>query len=173
MANRTGSAECEAMSNYVGQLFVRAIRTALLRGIEAAVKATKHDSSQAAAHWLIAGADGRSSRPWQRKLGRLTYLRGGVNRAPMAPVGYRHDEGKNAAATVKFVSQKELNEVINQLVSGRRPEFRFYLYNAVGEVEAYSARAGIDHAGEVGVAEVIKEAEKQIALENTRKVPLR
>lgn len=170
--NRTGSAEAARMSEYVGQLFSRAIRTALLKGLDAAVRATKHDSSQAAAHWMLAGSDGKNSRPWQRKMGKLQYIRGSGGRVPIAPAGYRGDHGANEEAAVKFVHQRELTEVITQLVSGRRPEFRFYFYNAAGGVDAYNARANIENAGNEAVRVVIEEATKQILVANTRKIPL-
>lgn len=164
--------EMSKLGDYLNQLFNRSIQAGLLRGLDTAVAETKHDSSQAAAHWMLAGADGRSSRPWQRKLGKLTYLRGTAVRAPIAPVGYRGDSGSHTSETIKFVHQRELNEVIKQLVAGRRPEFRFYLYNAVGEVDAYAIRARIDAAGNSGIDAVVRYAEAQFNAMNTRKMPL-
>ncbi len=164
--------EAAKLDEYLRNLFNRSITAGLLRGLDTAVAETKQDSSQAATHWMLAGADGRSSRPWQRKLGKLTYLRGTKTRAPIAPVGYRGDGGKHAAEVLKFVHQRELSEVIKQLVAGRRPEFRFYLYNAVGDVDAYAIRARIDEAGNRGIDAIVDYAEKQFNAANTRKIPL-
>lgn len=169
-SSQTGAAEAKKVSDYLSQVFSRSIRAALIKGLEAATRATYQDSSQAAAHWMLAGS---KSRPVARKLGKLTYLRGSPNKAPIAPVGYRGDRGAHAEATVKFVSVRELKAVVEKLVAGRSPEFRFYLYNAVGDVERYSANAHIDAAGEEGVRVIIAEAERQIQRENTRKIPLR
>ena len=164
--------EMGKLADGMAQLFSRSIKAGMLKGLEAAVRATKHDSSQAAAHWMIAGEDGRTSRPASRFLGKLQYLRGNKLRAPIAPAGYRGDSGKNTARTVTFVRQRELDEVLNKLVSGRHPEFRFYLYNAVGEVEKYNKNAGIDAAGEAGIQAAVAAAEAVIKVENTRKVSL-
>lgn len=164
--------EMAKLDEYLRSMFNRSIRAGLLRGLDTAVAETKQDSSQAAAHWMLAGADGRTSRPWQRKLGKLQYLRGTSVRAPIAPVGYRGDGGSNADAVLKFVHQRELNEVIKQLVAGRRPEFKFYLYNAVGDVDAYAIRARIDDAGNAGIQAVVDYAEAQFNAMNTRKIPL-
>ncbi|MCY1362839.1 hypothetical protein D9M71_494100 [compost metagenome] len=168
----------EQVGDYVGQLFTRAIQGALLDGLEMAVKATFHDSSNAAAHWMLAGADGNKSRPWQRKLGRITDMRGtlgirGPARSPVFPVGYQGDEGINEGDTVKFVRQRELAEVIHKLVTGRKPEFRFYLFNAVGGDENYAGNANIEQAGQAGLDRILASATRRIAAGQTRKVPLK
>lgn len=165
------SGQANQLADAVGQLFNRAIRSALLEGLEMAIRSTKHDSSNAAAHWMLAGES--KSRPWQRRLGRIRDLRGTKGgRAPIPPVGFRRDGGKNLPATVRFVRERELKEVLDDLVSGRRPEFRFYFYNAVGADEGYSTNANIAEAGKEAVNRTIAAAARRIIAGNTRKVPL-
>lgn len=159
--------QANQMADFVGQLFNRAIRSALLEGLEAAVRATKHDSSNAAAHWMLAG-EGKS-RPWQRRMGKVRDLRGTRSgRAPTPPVGYRRDEGANLPATVRFVRERELKEVLEDLVAGRRPEFRFYFYNAVGGEDEYAGNAAIEDAGAEAVKRTIAAASRRIIAGNTR-----
>ena len=165
-------AEGERLGQYVGQLFNRAIRSALLEGLQAAVKSTKHDSSNAAAHWMLAGADGGKSRPWQRRLGTIQDMRGTKSRSPTPPVGYKGDGGSNSAETVRFVRERELKEVLDKLVKGHNPEFRFYFYNAVGGDDKYSANASIETAGGEAVNRTLLAAARRIIAGNTRKVPL-
>ncbi|MBU0860281.1 MAG: hypothetical protein KJ667_10125, partial [Alphaproteobacteria bacterium] len=106
------SGQANQLADAVGQLFNRAIRSALLEGLEMAIRSTKHDSSNAAAHWMLAGES--KSRPWQRRLGKIRDLRGTKGgRAPVAPVGFRRDGGKNLPATVRFVRERELKEVLD------------------------------------------------------------
>lgn len=155
-----------ALGDYLSQLFVRSIRAAILRGLDAATSITKHDSSQAAMHWMVAGIDRKTSRPMQRKYGKLQYIKG------KAPVGLRGAGGAQAAEVQKYVHQRELTDVINKLVAGRRPDFQLYFYNAVGEVSRYSENANIDKAGLAAVVETIRYAEAQFAAANTRKVRL-
>lgn len=159
--------QANAIGDYLGQLFVRSIRAGMLRGLASAVATTKHDSSQAGMHWMIAGVDSKTSRPWSRKYGRLQYIKG------QAPVGLRGSGGAQQAAVQKFVLDRELTEVLDKLVSGRRPEFKLYFYNAVGEVDRYAKNAQIDAAGFAAVIETIRYAEAQFTAANTRKVPLR
>lgn len=164
--------QAEELNEYLSQLFSRSIQSGLLKGLEAAVRATVQDSGQAATHWMIAGADAKSSRPWQRRLGKLTYLRGTPQRAPIAPVGYRGDAGRNEEAVVKFVRARELEEVLKKLVAGRRPEFRFFFYNAVADVNNYRENANILAAGQEAIDATLRYAEAQMTAANTRKIPL-
>ena len=164
--------QAEELNEYVAKLFSRAIQTGLLKGLEAAVRATVQDSGQAATHWMLAGANGSTSRPWQRKLSKLTYLRGTKSRAPVAPVGYRGDGGAHENEVVKFVRARELEEVLKKLISGRTPEFKFFFYNAVADVNNYRQNANILAAGQEAIDATLRYAEAQIAAANTRKVPL-
>lgn len=166
--------QADRISDYLGQLLSRSIRRALLRGLETAVKETHHDSSNAAAHWMIGG---RGTKPGNRRLGKVKDMRGtlgvrGERRAPTPPVGYQGDEGQNETETLRFVRERELKEVLDKLISGRNPEFRFYFYNAVGGTSAYNHSANIQDAGAAAVAATIKHAEDQIAAGNKRKVSL-
>lgn len=169
------SGQAKQLSDALGEVFNRALRASLLDGLATAVEMTKHDSSNAAAHWMLAGS---RSRPSARRLGRLKDLRGTLGirstaRAPVFPVGYRDDGGIHKAETLRFVRERELKEVIDKLVSGRNPEFKFYFYNAAGDEAQYSYNANIQAAGEAAVQATIESAARRIAAGNARKVPLR
>lgn len=148
-------------------LFSRSIRRALLAGLTIAVQTTKHDSSNAAAHWLIA-AKGKS-RPGARTWGKLRDLRGTAKKSATAPVGKRRDAGKNAALTQRFVRDRELREVIEKMVAGRTPETVFYFYNAVPVDSEYERNANIDDAGRAAVQEVQRQFTNAIEAGNVRK----
>lgn len=149
------------------ELFSRAIRQALIAGLEAAIKGTEQDSSNAAVHWQLASSKG--SRPASRKFGKLRDLRGTKLKAPVKPVGYKDDEGKNAAVVLKFVRDKEIREVVDKLVSGRDPDTMFYLYNAIVDGSAYGDNAKIDDAAKAGLAAVKRIFDNRIAAGNVRK----
>lgn len=148
-------------------LFSRSIRRALLAGLIMAVQRTKHDSSNAAAHWLIA-AKGKS-RPAGRTWGKLRDLRGTSKKSATAPVGKRRDGGKNAALTQRFVRDRELREVVEKLVAGRTPETVFYFYNAVPVDSEYERNANIADAGMSAVQEVARQFTNAVEAGNVRK----
>lgn len=148
-------------------LFSRAIRRALLAGLVIAVQTTKQDSSNAAAHWLVA-ARGKS-RPGARTWGKLRDLRGTSTRAPTIPVGRRRDAGKNAALTQRFVRDRELREVIEKLVAGRAPETVFYFYNAIEPDSEYGHNANIEMAASAAKEEVVRQFENAMAAGQVRK----
>ena len=148
-------------------LFSRSIRRALLAGLTIAVQTTKHDSSNAAAHWLIA-VKGKS-RPTGRTWGKLRDLRGTSKKSATAPVGKRRDAGKNAARTQSFVRDRELRKVIEKMVVGRTPETVFYFYNAVPVDSEYERNANIDDAGSAAVQEVQRQFTNAIEAGNVRK----
>lgn len=149
------------------ELFNRSIRQALIAGITAAITATKQDSSNAAAHWMLASA--KSSRPGSRKFGKLRDLRGTKLTAPTHPVGYKGDGGKNASEVLKFVRDKEIREVVDKLVSGRDPDTVFYLFNAIQEGTVYGTHANIDAAGQEGLNAIKRIFDKRIEAGNVRK----
>lgn len=148
-------------------LFNRSIRQALLAGLVVAVQTTKHDSSNAAAHWLIAAKG--ASRPAGRKWGKLRDLRGTGSEPGTPPVGKRRDKGKNAKLAERFVRDRELREVIEKLVAGRTPETVFYFYNAIETGSDYEARANIAEAGMAATQEVARKFENAITSGNVRK----
>lgn len=154
----------------LGELFNRAIRMALLAGLAMAVRTTKHDSSNAAVHWLVA-ARGKS-RPGGRKYGRIRDLRGTTTRPSVHPVGKRRDGGKNAALAERFVRNRELREVIEKLVAGRRPETVFYFYHALEPGEEYAENANIEDAGKAALAETLRVMQNRIAAGQARKNPI-
>lgn len=151
----------------IGALFNRAIRQALLAGLVMAVQNTKQDSSNAAAHWMIA-AEGRS-RPTTRRFGRLRDLRESATRPATPPVGRRGDGGRNAAMTQRFVRDKELREVIEKMVAGRDPAKIFYFFNALDPTWRYGENANIDGAAKSAVEEVKRIFENRMAAGQVRK----
>lgn len=169
----------EAKANALGMeaFFNRSVQKALKAGIEAAVKNTYHDSSNAAAHWQVAGANGARSRPWQRGFGVFKDRRGTPTRSPQLPIGYQKDNGEVAGAVLKYVSAKEQSEVIQKLVSGRTPETKFYFYHAafdgkseVGpELEAYKERADLKEAGKAAVQATFDVLAREFAAGRLRK----
>lgn len=148
-------------------LFSRSIRRALLAGLVIAVQTTVHDSSNAAAHWLLA-ARGKS-RPGARTWGKLRDLRGTSKKAATTPVGKRRDSGKNAALTQRFVRDRELREVVEKLVAGRSPETVFYFYNAVEPDSEYGRNANIQQAAAAAREEVSRQFENAMAAGQVRK----
>jgi len=164
------SQQANKLGTDLGALFNRGIRQALVAGLVAAVQATKHDSSNAAAHWMIA-AKGRS-RPGARKAGRINDWRGSNERASVAPVGKRRDAGIHKMRATKFVRERELREVVEKLVAGRLPETVFYFYHPLEDGEEYAKNAEIKSAGEAGVAETLRVYQNRIAAGNARKNPL-
>lgn len=153
----------------LGALFNRAIRQALLAGLAMAVSSTKQDSSNAAAHWIIAAKSiSQGGRKWRQ----LRDLRETSVRPRTEPVGRRRDGGKNAALTLRFVRDRELRDVIEKLVAGRRPATQFYFYNAVDLASEYGANAHIEHAAEQAIQETQRVFQNRIAAGQARKNPL-
>jgi len=157
----------EKVSLDIGALFNRSIRQALLAGLVMAVQTTKQDSSNAAAHWMIA-AEGRS-RPTTRRFGRLRDLRETASKPATPPVGKRGDGGRNAAMTQRFVRDKELRDVIEKMVSGRDPAKVFYFFNALDPNWQYGENANIAAAGKSAVEEVRRIFENRMAAGQVRK----
>jgi hypothetical protein len=151
----------------LGALFSRSIRQALLAGLLLAVQNTKHDSSNAAVHWLIA-AKGKS-RPASRRFGKLRDLRATSTRPGTPPVGRRRDAGKNAALAQRFVRDRELKEVVEKLVAGRSPETIFYFFNAIDPESQYGENANIEEAGQMAVQETRRIFDNRVAAGQVRK----
>lgn len=153
----------------LGALFNRAIRQALLAGLAMAISNTKQDSSNAAAHWTIK-AKGRtrsSGRAWTK----LRDLRETSTRKRTPPVGRRRDGGSNAAATLAFVRQREMREVIDKFVAGRQPATVFSFFNPVDEGSEYGQNldGSLSEAGKAAVEEVYRILQNRIASGQTRK----
>lgn len=159
----------DTMAMDISALFNRAIRQALIAGVAMAVARTKQDSSNAAAHWMLASKTGKTARPESRRFGKLRDLRGNKSRAGVHPVGRRGDGGVNSGTVIKYVREKELREVVDRLITGRDPETVFYLFNAVGAVNRYSANAEIAAAGEAAMQEIKRIFEMRVAAGNVRK----
>lgn len=177
MAKGKFSSEAKEVVLGMEAFFNRSVQKALKAGIEAAVKATHHDSSNAAAHWQVAGANGARSRPWQRGFGVFKDRRGTSTRSPQPPVGYRRSNGAFANATLRYVSEKEKSEVIQKLASGRTPETKFYFYHPAfdgkseieAELEAYKERAKLEDAGKAAVEAAFDVLAREFAAGRLRK----
>lgn len=154
----------------LGELFNRSIRQALLAGLSMAVASTKHDSSNAAVHWLIAAKS--KSRPGARRYGKLRDLRATSDKPGVPPVGKRRSFGAQEAAAYRFVRERELKEVIDKLVIGRRPVVDFYFYTAIEEGSEYYNNAEIEKAGKAAVGETARIYQNRIAAGQARKNPL-
>lgn len=154
----------------LGELFNRGIRQALLSGLAEAIRQTIHDSSNAAVHWQLAARG--YSRPGARRFGKLRDLRGNQTRPGVPPVGRRGDHGINASATERFVRERELKEVIDKLVAGRRPATIFYFHHPLEPGWNYAENARIEEAGKAALARTIQVLQNRIAAGQARKNPL-
>lgn len=142
----------------VDRLTNRALRMSLREAVRVAVANTKHDSSNAAVHWMI--AEGSASRPGSRSYGTVKDLRETLKGGKLHPlVGNRRDAGSNRGEAIRGVVEREDAEVIRRYVRGRKRSNNFYLYHGlpskanVLEPEAYANRARIASAGRAaGVA---------------------
>lgn len=161
------SALADQVNVDVSALFNRSIRMALLAGLAMAVGVTKHDSSNAAVHWLLAAK--ARSRPASRRYGKLRDLRGTAGRPGVAPVGKRRDGGAHEQAALKFVRDRELREVVDKMVAGRSPETIFYFYNAIDPETQYGENANIGAAGAAAVQEVLRIFQNRVAAGQVRK----
>jgi hypothetical protein len=159
--------QAEQLTLDLSALFSRSIRRALLAGLNMAVHTTKHDSSNAAAHWLIASKN--RSRPGSRTWGKLRDLRATSTRPATPPVGKRRSYGINQIATERFVRDRELRQVVDMFVVGRSPETIFYFYNAIEPNSEYGQNAEIDAAAEAAVQEVARQFQNAIAAGQVRK----
>jgi hypothetical protein len=163
----------------VGEVFNRAMRQALIAGLAMAIERTKHDSSNAAAHWML-GARTKSRPATRQPFGTVQDLRRTRNNAGYSPIGSRGDHGANAAAVLKFVREREIQKVLDQYLVGRKPPSEFFFYNAVadmtnpapGQETSYAERANIKNAGEAAVQATLREVQNRIAAGQARKNPL-
>jgi hypothetical protein len=152
-----------AYADGIEQLINRAMRRGLLKGLEAAVENTTHDSSNAAYHWLLAAS---RSRPGMRAEGQLTDRRG------IAPVGKRGDKGQRRHAVASAVRQRETQKVLDKFLVGRKPDAKWGFYNAVLSDETYAGNANIEEAGEAALEAVALAIEDEITKGNARRRPL-
>lgn len=147
----------------LGALFNRAIRQALLSGLAMAVRTThstdaksknkgSQDSSNSAAHWTIKakGVTRTSGRAWTR----LRDLRHTSTRARTGSIGRRRDKGINKDATISFVRDREMRDVVEKFVSGRSPTTVFSFFNPIDESSEYGERLNLSEAGQAAVEEV-------------------
>lgn len=148
------SAQAAKFEVDLSDLLSRTIRAALLAGLIAAVRTTKQDSSNAAAHWTIKakGSQRSAGRAWQK----VRDLRHTKDRKRTPPIGKRRDGGVNAAEVLVFVRNREMKDVVDKFVSGRSPSTVFSFYNPVDEDAGYKAsmEGSLTEAGNAAVDEV-------------------
>lgn len=153
----------------LGALFNRAIRQALLAGLAMAISNTKQDSSNAAAHWTIKarGQTRGGGRAWTK----LRDLRQTNTRKKTPPVGRRRDAGINAMATLSVVRDRELKDVIDKFVAGRKPSTVFSFFSPIDESSDYGKNLGgtLSEAGNAAVEEVHRIFQNRIAAGQARK----
>lgn len=151
------------LGDSIRDMYVEAIRKGVEDGLRTAVRDTVHDSSNAGVHWMV-GVEG-VTRTGGRKLGKAQDLRGGAN----PPVGKRDDNGIHEDATVEFVANRELAEVIHKHARGNNPEVAFFFYNAVADVNGYRENAFITEAGHAAIQRTIESFQREIAKGRLRK----
>lgn len=133
----------EALGGDVGLFFNRTIEKTLEAGIKAAVLASKHDSSRAAAHWIFVPKGG-GFRPSARKEATFNPEFGtGI-------VGRKGDKGSRKDEVAKEVADRELRKVIKRALStsyrrAGKGATVFALYNATPEVVEGETVAGNDY----------------------------
>lgn len=148
----------DAKGETILDVVVASMRTGLAEGFKVAIESTVHDSSNAAAHWMV-GVQGKT-RPGARKpFGHPVDLRGKGN--PL--VGSKGDKGRLRADTVEKVLDREIREVISKYAAGNSPETNFYFFNAIGGVDGYKENASIIDAGNSGIRHAVKVFEREIA----------
>lgn len=163
------SRQADQFTLYIGELFNRSMRKALRNGLETAVRETKHDSSNAGYHWLLAA---KQSRPASRKEGQLKDLRETKDRPRTPPVGKRRAGGAHKEETVTFVLNRETEKTLGKYLAGRRPAALWSFYTSVGTNEIYAENAQVEAAGTAAVAKVVEVMEAEIKKGNARKRPL-
>lgn len=153
----------------LGALFNRAIRQALVAGLATAVRETKQDSSNAAAHWTIKvkGASRTAGRAWTR----LRDMRHTKDRKRTAPVGKRRDLGIHRTEAVTVVRDRELKDVIDKFVAGRKPSTLFSFFNPIDLESDYgkNLEGSLTTAGNAAVEEVQRIFQNRMAAGQTRK----
>lgn len=178
----------------LGQLFIRAIRQALVAGLAMAVRTTaavgkpeedsetpkggkkkrnrgtkkgEQDSSNSAAHWTIKarGKTRTAGRAWLK----LRDLRMTKTRKRTGPIGRRGDGGIHRKATIEFVRGRELKDVIDKFVAGRQPSFDFTFFNPIEESSEYGQNINLAEAGKAAVEETHRVLNLRIEAGKTRK----
>lgn len=167
------SVYAEDLARSIELMFVASIRKGIEEGLTEAVKTTKKDSGNAAAHWMV-GIHG-GSQPSGRALGQPRDLRA-TNTKPVGKEGVQKRRtfanGKNEALKVqleKNIIDRELNTVINQYAKGQKPAFKFYYFNAIGSEADYADNAMIRAAGAAGTKKAVERFEIEVARDNTRR----
>lgn len=153
----------------LGQLFNRAIRAALIKGLEVAVSQTFQDSSNAAAHWTIKakGKARTGGRAWQK----LRDLRQTKGRKRTPPVGRRRALGIHREEAVTVVRGRELRDVIDKFVAGRKPAVDFSFYIPIDENSNYAKnlKGTLNTAGQAAVDRALDVLNRRIEAGMTRK----
>lgn len=173
--------QADQMNFTLSMLHNSAIKKAMTAGVQAAGLATRHDSSNAAVHW-VAVPDGAKPRPpWRTMRDLRAHIGRGKKRvgrkpAKIAAVGHKgsnHDvnvAGRTKA--MKYLVARERREVLDKVVVGRLdPVRKFYFYNSIesgvfgkkgeeGAYDDYSDNAQLEDAGNAAVSAALDAAEK-------------
>ena len=162
----------------ISALFNRSIRSALAAGIEAAVRNTIHDSSNAGYHWMV--AERSRSRPGNRALGTVKDLRQtkgvrGPARGQTGTIGFQGDRGAHRNQTVISARMREREEVLDKMVSGRNVRGNYYFYHGLlsgkSDIEnpkEYARRANLEAAGLAAIKAVRERFNQEVARGNVR-----
>lgn len=163
----------------ISQLLNRNMQRALRAGIAEAVRKTRHDSSNAAYHWMVV-PDGPAPRRAYTSIRDLRQTKGvrGPQRRRSGTVGLRGAGGANKGATIGHVRRREDEVVIRRAISGRKPPGKFHFYHALlsmksamptGDLEQYRKNADIEAAGEAAVAATLEAFKRYMAQGKVRK----
>lgn len=150
----------------------KAVKDSLKAGLDVLVNKTTHDSSNAAAHWVIVPDGERPRSPWftardLRSNGRAKVRRVLRHRlfkkAENGVIGASGDSRSKSkpeivAKVVAYVKERENRDIITQVVRGRKMAVKkFHFYNAIQqgkigttmvkeEVGSYVRKANLDMA---------------------------
>lgn len=160
MASNKWQLKTHRFGESIKKQYVENIRTAVNQGITEAVRMTYQDSSNAAVHWMVGVDHSKTSMRADtgNPIGAGTDMRGTKTAPPKHPiVGYREDEGSNAANAIRYVPGREFVNVIGKYIVGAKPRIDVYLYNALANDKYgnYQLYANLPEAGRAGIQRMI------------------
>lgn len=157
---RKFAAQADQLAETITQLFVASIRKGITDGLRMAVQTTRHDSSNAAAHWMVGFG---SQNIYGRKYGKLSDLRRGKDPLVGSKGDKRTDRGMTADVN-KAIVAREVETAIEKYARGQKPELSYYYYNAAASNDRYATNAKIKEAGKQAVAESVASFNREISL---------